>query len=244
MMNVKLQFHAGPMRGDRHEVNLGTLVVGREPQIEGGETSFKLAGATQAISRSHFKLIYRLGCVYLQNLSANGTKIEGKVVFEEQELAPGTVVEPEEGTRITLSWTPLRRVGAYTDTTKEAETSTSVLNSGPLASPLVRIILAVYLLAIVGLAVWLSQGNSKTAYNAEEIATLIARYEVWANNNYDEKVVAAKLDVIDKRTATLQVLLSQGDRRAARVICRELMAVDGSIKSPLYQYAATCLSKL
>lgn len=244
MMNVKLQFDAGPMRGDRHEVNLGTLVVGREPQIAEGETSFKLAGATQAISRSHFKLIYRLGCVYLQNLSANGTKLDGKVVFEEQELAPGAVVEPEQGTRITLSWTPLRRMGADTDTAKEAETSPSVLNSGPLASPLVRLVLAVYLLAIAGLAAWLSQDNSANAYNAQEVATLKARYEVWANDTYDEEVVAAKLDVIDKRTATLQVLLSRGDRRAARVICRELMAVDGSIKSPLYRYAATCLSKL
>lgn len=243
-MNVKLQFDSGPMRGDRHEVDLGTLVVGREPQIEGGETSFKLAGATQAISRSHFKLIYRLGCVYLQNQSANGTKVDGKVVFEEQELAPGTVVEPEQGTRITLSWTPLRRMGADTDTSKESESSASVLNSGPLASPLVRIVLAVYLLAVAGFAVWLSQDNSENAYNAQEVATLKSQYEVWANNNYDEKVVAAKLDVIGKRTETLQVLLSRGDRHAARVICRELMAVDGSIKSPLYQYAATCLSKL
>ncbi len=32
----------GHARGDRHEVNLGTLVVGREPQIEADEAAFKL----------------------------------------------------------------------------------------------------------------------------------------------------------------------------------------------------------
>lgn len=244
MMNVKLQFDAGPMRGDRHEVNLGTLVVGREPQTESDETAFKLAGATQAISRSHFKLVYRLGCVYLQNLSANGTKVDGKPVFEEQELAPGAVLEPEQGTRISLSWTPLRRVGAESSTAVQSSSSSSVLNSGPLASPLVRIVLAVYLLGIVGVALWLSADSGAGSFNAQQVATLKTQYESWASASYDEQTIAANLAMIDKRTATLQVLLSRGDRRGARVICRELMAVDASVKSPLYQYAATCLSKL
>jgi len=244
MMNVKLQFDAGPMRGDRHQIKLGTLVVGREPQIEADEAAFKLAGATQAISRSHIKLVYRLGCVYLQNLSANGTKVNGKPVFEEQELAPGAVLEPEQGTRISLSWTPLRRVGSEKNKTTQSSSSSSVLSSGPLASPLVRIVLAVYLLGIVGVALWLSADGGASAFNTQEVATLKTRYESWASAAYDEVTLAANLAMIDKRTATLQVLLSQGDRRAARVICRELMAVDGSIKSPLYQYAATCLSKL
>lgn len=244
MMNVKLQFDAGPMRGDRHEVNLGTVVFGREPQVAGDEAGFMLAGATQAISRSHFKLIYRLGRVYIQNLSANGTKVDGKGVFNEQELAPESVLEPEQGTRITVSWRPLKRVGSETSTAEQTSESMSVLNSGPLASPLVRIVLAVYLLAILGVAFWLSQDNVENAYNAQEVAIFKTQYQIWAGETYEEDMVAANLDLIDKRMATLQVLLLQGDRRAARVICRELMAVDGSIESPLYRYATKCLSRL
>lgn len=118
------------------------------------------------------------------------------------------------------------------------------MKSGPLASPLVRMVLAVYLLGILGVALWLSQGSGASAFNAQEVVALKTRYETWASSAYNDETVATNLAMIDNRTATLQVLLSRGDRRAARVICRELMAVDGSIKSPLYQYAATCLAKL
>ena len=135
-------------------------------------------------------------------------------------------------------------MGSETSTAEQTSESMSVLNSGPLASPLVRIVLAVYLLAILGVAFWLSQDNVENAYNAQEVAIFKTQYQIWAGETYEDDMVAAKLDLIDKRMATLQVLLLQGDRRAARVICRELMAVDGLIESPLYQYATKCLSRL
>jgi len=245
MMNVKLQFDAGPMRGDRHDLTLGTAVFGREPQPESGDIAFKLSGATQAISRSHFKITYRLATVVLINLSANGTRVDGKVVHEEQELKPGAVIEPEQGTRFSVTWTPITRAGVEDNSAKTTEgESSSVLSSGPLASPLIRAVLAVYLLGIVATMVWFSLSGAKDSFDSQEWHQLQVAYGQWASEHYTEQQAASRLILVEERMSRLEVLLSRNERGAARVICRELRALDGDINSPLYRYAVNCLSRL
>ena len=160
MQSVNIVCTAGPMRGFDEEFVLGELVIGRQPEMPG----LVLKGAGSSVSRRHLKLEEKDGMVAVSNLSPNGTVVNGKLIVDDIQIRTGAKIEIGDQFILELRW---ESFGAETVVKKKA-TSAPVAKQGPLASPVVRAVLGVYLLGMVALAVWFGLADDQSTVAADE----------------------------------------------------------------------------
>lgn len=244
MLGVIIAFEAGPQQGETRDVELGSLVVGREPITESHQQALALIGAGQSVSRTHFELFYQLGEVRLRSISANGTKVNGKAVTGEMILVPGDTVSPSEDIRLRISWRAPEKIQASAAKSVQADASSGLFSSGPLASPVIRSVIAIYLLGILGVAAWLNLSNSGSNFNEESSAELTSAYRVWGGEQFSVEELESRIRIIEGDLETLRVAMVRNEKETARVVCRRLRAMDATRESPVYRYAATCLAQL
>lgn len=244
MISVIITFEAGPQRGESRDIELGNLLVGREPATQSHQQSLILVGAGQSISRTHCEIAYHLGEIKLRSISANGTKVNGKAVLTEILLSPGDTIAPSEDIQFKISWRAPERVQASSAKSVEAAPSPSVLSSGPLASPLIRTVLAVYLLGILAVAVWVNLSNSGPSFDDSAVANLKSSYTAWGEERFSDDELESRLQQIEMDLEVLRVAIAREQTETARIICRRLRAMDAQEDSPVYRYAATCLAQL
>ncbi len=154
MHDLHIQFTDGPMTGEHGQYELGSLVIGREPRPEPGQLMIVLRGADPAVSRNHAIVLDVDGEVVLRNLSGNGTRVEGKVVMEEAVLQPGNSITVGQNHSFTVSWQVVGQRQAAKQKLSAGDSAAEVASSGLLGSPIVRSLLAIYLLGIIGVAAW------------------------------------------------------------------------------------------
>jgi len=240
MLTIAITFQTGPQKGITQEVNIGTLVVGREPVAEGDQQALVLPGAGASVSRTHFEISYALGEVKLRGISANGTKAKDKSIAEECVLSPGAIVSPSDEVSLKLDWTPV--VARATEQQKKKE-PTNLAKSGPLASPVIRAVIGVYLLGIVGVAVWLGGSSGSTGFDSGASKRLLDSYRRWGTEIYSPATLEANLESVEYEMDRLRVALATGNRKAAKQICLSLRALDEDRTSPVYAYAAKCIAR-
>jgi|GEM_PF-2462670 len=245
MQDLRIVFNSGPMAGETSRYDLGTVVIGREPRAEEpGQSLLVLRGADGAVSRNHATIFDREGLVYLNNTGGNGTRVDGKLVFEETPLSPGTVVSIGDNHAFKLDWQSAgqaQRDAKARETNKT--TTTKVASSGMLASPVVRSLLIVYLLAIAAVAVWLNWRGSLGGEIPDDWPRLAAAYEAYQPAEVSEAEKARRARLAEAMLVRLRVLRTNERVDDVHSLCRELMRLDSDIESPLYRYGAKCLGR-
>jgi pSer/pThr/pTyr-binding forkhead associated (FHA) protein len=232
--NVILLVRKGPIAGSRIELELGRVDIGRDPGPDG-----VLLPGDSLVSRLHGELREDHGRIVYRNLSPNGTLVDRAIVREERELAPGAEIRLGNDYLIEVQFRPRERPAKAAP----RGDSGNLWNSGPLARPAVRAILAVYLVALVVLAVFLSLRGQSTIL--DQFAPV--RHEYLASYRpagIDPEAKKARLDRADRLVADLLALERAESWDAARLACRELMAIDGDPRSPIYRFAARRLGAL
>jgi hypothetical protein len=232
--NVVLLVRKGPTAGSRIELELGRIELGRDP----GPDGVLLPGDSQ-VSRLHGELREDQGRIMYRNLSPNGTLIDRAIVHEERELAPGAEIRLGSDYLIEVQFRPRERPAK---TAPQSE-SGAFWQSGPLARPVVRAVLAVYLTALVALVVFLSLRGQPTVL--DQFAP--ARREYLASYRpagIDPETKSARLARADRLVTELFALERAESWGGARLACREMMAIDGDPRSPVYRFAARHLGAL
>ncbi len=240
MHSVTLVFTRGPMEGERAEYDLGALTFGREPSPqESGQVTMVLKGAESSISRNHATLLDSDEGVVLRNLSGNGTLVDGKLVLEDSVLKSGSTIRVGASHEFEVTW---ELVGGADAGREESSISAGALvKAGPLASPVVRALLVVYLLGILGVVGWLMTRPADGTHVADDWPALEASYTQYVTENLDETVSAMRVEKAAAIVKQLRVLRIKGRTEDVNRLCRELMAMDADINSPIYRYGAKCL---
>lgn len=234
MKNVVLMVRKGPTAGSRIELELGRVELGRDP----GPDGVLLPGDSQ-VSRLHGELREDQGRIVYRNLSPNGTLVDRAIVREERELAPGAEIRLGIDYLIEVQFRPRERPAKAA---LQGE-SGALWRTGPLARPAVRVILAVYLIALIALAVFLSLGGQPTVL--DQFAPARREYLVsYRPAGIDPEARRARLARADRLVTDLFALERAESWEDARLACRELMAIDGDPRSPVYRFAARYLGAL
>ena len=241
MHDVVIRFTKGSMKGQVFQHTLGGLVIGRGPVADRDQETLVLVGASESVSRSHTLLHDRDGEVIVENLGANGTKVDGKLNTDAVAITTGAKISIGSQHEFIVSWQLIGSQGESEDTATTAET---VGKSGLLASPMVRVILAVYILGIVGIAAYLSLAVGKGGNYQDDWPELAARYEAYQPEGLGAEQKAARASRAEAILVKLRVLKTNDQHREVKQLCRELMSLDSDIKSPMYQYGAKCLGEV
>jgi pSer/pThr/pTyr-binding forkhead associated (FHA) protein len=239
MQDLRIIFASGPMAGESSSYDLGSLLVGREPNPDPDQRSLTLRGADGSVSRNHALIFDRDGDVVLQNSGTNGTSVNGKLILEEARLKPGDTITIGANHEFKVDW-QLVGNAARNDRNKK-EKPAAVTSTGPLRSPLVRTLLVVYLLGIVAVALWFSWRGGAPKTIGDDWPELGAAYEAYEPANVDAKEKARRTRYAEAILVRLRVLRANERDEDVRRLCRELMRLDSDILSPLYRYGARCL---
>lgn len=231
MRRVTLTVRGGPMEGARREVQLGRLVLGRNPGADG----YLLTGDVQ-VSRRHGELVEERGRVVYRNLSPNGSRVDGEPESGDRVLAPGAVLElGAHRVEVRFEPSPADR--------QTAAAAGGLWSSGPLARPAVRIALAAYFVALAGLVTAATLGGGRDLSTLWNEARESYRTE-YRSGELEAEERAARLDEADRLFHRLLALERSERWDEARAVCRRLMAIDGDAASPLYRFAARRLGTL
>jgi hypothetical protein len=232
MQDVTITFTDGLLKGRNFDFEVGRVPIGRLP----GPGGLELKGADASVSRLHAELVERGADIELKNLSPNGTYVDGKLVLDTALVHSGALVEIGDDHPFKVHWSSVGATQAIA--TKAAKKAPTKRATGPLASPVIRAVIGVYLLGIIGVAIWLKLDSSAGA-TSDEWPALAASYDGYEVANADAKPArAARAEELVRK---LRVAKIRGAQRDVESICRELMSVDGDVKSPLFQYGARCL---
>lgn len=235
MQDVTITFTRGPMSGNAIEFEVGELNIGRQP----GHDGLELKNAETAVSRIHAVLEELDGKITLHNRSSHGTQIDGKSIFDSVELEPGAEVSIGANHDFRVEWT------SFTGSNKPEdgpEPEKSPAAPGPLASPVIRAVIVVYLLAMVGVAVWVSGARNKGGVAADDWPELQAAYEAYATETQSAKLHAERMARAEVLLREVRTLKTRGMHEAVAPVCREIMGLDKEVASPLFQYGAECLA--
>lgn len=240
MHSVTLVFTQGPMKGESMQRDLGALTLGREPSaLEPGQMTVLLRGADGSVSRNHATLLDEGGRVLLRNVSGNGTLVDGKLVLEDAVLRPGSKVKVGSSHEFVVEW---QVVGAAASKEKSEGISTSALmNAGPLASPVVRAVLVVYLGGLLAILAWLMLGSSGDLYVADDWPELEQAYASYETPTLSNEERARRLAFAQQTVSRVRVLRIKERSADVHKLCRELMSLEADINSPIYRYGAKCL---
>jgi len=234
-MEVVLLFRRGPLEGKRIPLELGRTALGREPGADGVTLP-----RDHAVSRRHGELYAEDGQLVYRNLSANGTIVNRRIVQETRVLAPGDELRFGNAHLVEVQFRAAARPQPQQGAEQEEK---GLLSSGPLAKPLVRVVLVAYLVGLVALVVFIElQGErgSEHAFQAVRVA--------YGSRYRPEGVPQEELEARLERAAVLVRKLASYERTEswseARAACRELMALDSDPDSPLYRFGARRLGTL
>jgi hypothetical protein len=236
MQDVTITFTDGLLRGRIFDFEVGRVAIGRLP----GEGGLELKGADASVSRLHAELVEKDGGVELKNLSPNGTVVNGKLVVDSVSIGSGALIEIGERHPFKVHWTSVGETQVLSTRKLEKKTAATA-SSGPLSSPVVRVVLAVYLLGMVGVAVWLQLGSG--GETNDEWPALAAAYDAYEGALSSEDVKKARAARAETLVRQIRVLKIRGAQRDTAPLCRELMSIDGEVKSPLFRYGARCLGE-
>jgi hypothetical protein len=220
MQDIKIKFLSGPLKGHVTELD-------------------ELKGADTNVSRIHAQLIEQGGDIVVRNKSPNGTVINGKLTLDETVIKSGAKIGIGDQFELQLEW---KTFGAETVIRKPKSTSPDALKKGPLASPVLRAVLAVYLGGILLVGLWVALSPDE-GVAGDDWPALVASYEEYQKEEIsaDEwQARASRAEELVRELRALRTRDMEGDNMER--ICRELMSIDGDIKSPLYQYGARCLA--
>jgi len=233
MQDISIRFIAGPMAGSNAEFEVGRLIIGRLP----GAGGLELKHADSSISRVHAELIEDQGKIEIKNHSSNGTTVSGKLVLDSAPIEPGVQVQIGDNHVFEVHWASFDTVGKKNHPDGKAEESTS---QGILASPVVRAVMAVYLLGMVAVGVWVSGSGSGDEITDDwpELASVYASYQP---KGISPDVLAQRAAQAEFLVRKLRVSKTQGLDNEVDKICREIMSLDGDHQSPLFRYGAACL---
>jgi hypothetical protein len=235
MQDIKIKFLSGPLKGHATEVEVGDVLIGRQP----GERGLELKGADTTVSRIHAQLIEQRGEIVVRNKSPNGTIINGRLTLDESVIKSGAKLGIGDQFELQLEW---KTFGADTVIRKPKSTSPDGLKKGPLSSPVLRAVLAVYLggILLVGLWVALSPGEGIAG---DDWPALAAAYQGYKGEGVSAEEWEAREMRAEELVRELRALRTRDmESEVSEMICRELMSIDGDIRSPLYQYGARCLA--
>jgi hypothetical protein len=245
MQELQISFTAGPMSGQSSLHELGSLVLGREPRPGPGQQALLLPGADSSMSRNHLLLFDRNGEVVLENLSGNGTRVNGKLVMEQAVLKPGANIDVGSHHSFRVQWELL---GGQQPSTQEkvsaVKSASSVASSGLLGSPVVRTLLVVYIAAIIAVAGYLSWRGDRKGEIRDDWPELSAAYADYQPAGLEESEKARRAQLAEAILVRLRVLRANERKEAVERLCRELMRLDADIKSPVYLYGAKCLGSI
>jgi hypothetical protein len=236
MQDVTITFTRGPMSGNTLEFEVGELEIGRQP----GANGLQLKNAETAVSRIHALLRELDGKVILHNQSSHGTQVDGKEVFDSVELEPGAEISIGANHDFRVEWTSFMGVGTEPEAGAEADSRTAT--PGPLASPVIRAVIVVYLLAMVGVAVWISGATKEGGVAADDWPELQAAYETYATETISADLRAERMARAQVLLREVRTLKTRGMHEAVAPVCREIMGLDNAVTSPLFQYGAQCLA--
>ena len=112
------------------------------------------------------------------------------------------------------------------------------LARGPLANPMIRVLLVAYLAGMVALGVYLAVSDDESA--AEAFDRTRAEYtESYKPDGVSAQVLEHRLAEAERLVRELGVL-----ERKERSVCRQLMALDSDPDSPIYRFAARRMAAL
>lgn len=233
MQDVTVMFTSGPMRERRFEFEVGRVVIGRLP----GDGGLELKGADTSVSREHAVLEEADGDIELCNLSPNGTTVNGKLVLDRVKVLPGAKVSIGDQHAFELAWTSFEtRIDDAV-----ARKAAKATKKGPLSSPVVRVVLGVYLAGIVGVALWLGVFADADAIAADDWPGLESAYQAYGPADLTEEERESRLVRARTLVRELRALRTQGIEQGTGSICREMMRIDRDSQSPFYLYGAKCL---
>lgn len=239
MKDVTIHVKAGALRGRSFECEVGRVVIGRQPP-EGG---FQLQGSDTSVSRVHAELVEDGPDIVLKNLSPNGSRVNGEVILESVVLQPQDEIGIGNQYVFVLDWATF--TAAATDQKKDTEADKeSLLTTGPLASPIVRAVLVVYLLGIVGVAGYFIFTGGEPAVAADVWPDLELAYTDYLQGSVPSEQAAERLRIAGNLVREVRSLKTRGLYREIQPMCRELMRLDEDTRSPVYRYGASCLGEL
>ena len=227
MQDITVRFIDGPLRGQTTVIEVGRIVIGRQP----GAGGLELKGADTSVSRAHAELVEQDGKIVVRNQSPNGTTVNGKLVIDEAPIESGAVVDIGNQFVLELSWTSF---GAETIVHSEAPAD-AALKQGPLSSPIVRTVIVVYLVGMAAVGLWFGVFAGDDVV-ADDWPALIAAYENYQTEDVPQDVWAARAAQAERLVRELRELKKQGRRPEIERICRELTHIDRDADSPLYKY--------
>jgi len=237
MQDIKIKFLSGPLKGHVTEVEVGDVLVGRQP----GERGLELKGADTTVSRIHTQLIEQGGEIVVRNKSPNGTVINGKLTLDQATIKSGAKIGIGDQFELELEW---KTFGAETIVKNRKSASSAAVKKGPLASPVIRAVLAVYLGGIVLVGLWVGLSPDKGVAD-DDWPALVAAYQDYQNeeistDEWQARETRARELVRELRAMHTRDMEGENMER----ICRELMSLDGDTRSPLYLYGVRCLADL
>ena len=234
MQDVQVRFSSGPLRGQSYDFEVGQVAIGRLP----GEGGLELKGADSSVSRSHAELVDNGGDIELRNLSPNGTEVDGKVVLDSVVLKPGAEIKIGSDHSFSVQWKSFAPEAPAWGTELKPRTPKK---KGPLSSPVVRAVIGVYLLGLVGVAVWISSFDSGSGVAPDEWPALQAAYEAYDHPSFSEEEKAARTERAKVLVLRLRALRTRERTQDIEALCREIMGLDSNTDSPLYRFGAQCL---
>lgn len=232
MKNVVLLVRKGPTAGNRIEIELGRVQIGRET----GPGHVLLTGDF-LVSRRHGELREEDERVFYCNLSSNGTLVDGENVKGEREIAPGAELRMGEY----LLEVQFRQGDRKAP--QNGEEGGSLWRGGLLSRPAVRAGLVAYLLSLVALAVVLGLRDETTILDEFKRARDEYRAEYRPEGVRPEER-KARVDRAERLVDDLFALERAESWDMARAACRALMAIDRDPTSPIYLFGARHLGAL
>lgn len=237
MQDVTITFTRGTSTGNPLKFELGEVFIGTQP----GPRGLLLKNANhKEVSRLHARLQDSEGVVELYNLSISGTRVDGKLVQGSIKLNPGAKIAIGANHVFLIEWESFVRVNKAE--TADGQERRTAAPAGPLASPIVRSVIAVYLLSMVGLMYWLSSTNTGTGVAADDWPQLRNGYEAFQPGTISPELRNQRLARAELLVRELRALKTQKNAEDIEPVCRQIMAVDSDIHSPLFQYGAGCLA--
>ena len=235
MQDIKVKFLKGPLKGQSTEVEVGDVLIGRQP----GSGGVELKGADTSVSRLHAQLVEEGGNIVIRNKSPNGTVVNGKLMLDQAVIKSGAKIGIDVF-EFQLDW---KTFGAETVIRKRSSTSSQAVKKGPLASPVLRAVLGVYLGGILIVGLWVAL-SPEAGVAGDDWPALEAAYRAYQGEELTAEEWLAREERAKELVRELRALRTRDvDSQTRNLICRELMSIDSDARSPLYRYGAGCLSQ-